>query len=74
MPGQGEGVPAAYNSKTIHDIEMKFGRIVENYKLINLVKLNWQIPSLLRHNDVITNNFLFYEILLSKSRKVKKRV
>ena len=30
-------VPAAYNSKTIHGIEMKFGRIVENYKLINLI-------------------------------------
>ena len=28
---------AAYNSKTIHGIEMKFGRIVENHKLINLV-------------------------------------
>ena len=30
-------VSAAYNSKTIHDIEMKFGRVVENRKL--LIKL-----------------------------------
>ena len=35
--GKGWKVSAAYNSKTIHDIEMKFGRVVENYKLINLV-------------------------------------
>ena len=35
--GGGGGVPAAHNSKTIRGIEMKFGRIVENYKLINLV-------------------------------------
>ena len=28
---------AAYNSKTIHDNEMKFGRVVENHNLINLV-------------------------------------
>ena len=31
------GVPAAHNSKTIHGFEMKFGRVVENHKLINLV-------------------------------------
>ena len=42
MPGpEGGGgerkVPAAHNSKTIRGIEMKFGRVVENYKLINLV-------------------------------------
>ena len=30
-------VPAAYNSKTIHGTEMDFDRVVENYKLINLV-------------------------------------
>ena len=35
--GGGGGVPAAFNSKTIHDIEMKFSRVVENHKLINLV-------------------------------------
>ena len=28
---------AAQNSKAIHGIEMKFGRVVENHKLINLV-------------------------------------
>ena len=33
----GGGVPAAHNSKTIHGIEMKFGTVVENHKLINLV-------------------------------------
>ena len=42
VPGPGKGgggrkVPAAHNSKTIHGIEMKFGRVVENHKLINLV-------------------------------------
>ena len=29
-------MPVAHNSKTIHGIEMRFGRLVENYKLINL--------------------------------------
>ena len=28
------GVPAAHNFKTIHGIEMKFGRVVENHKLM----------------------------------------
>ena len=43
MPGawrRGVGrwkVPAARNSKTIHDIEMKFGWVIENHTLINLV-------------------------------------
>ena len=30
-------MPAAHNSKTIDGIEMKFGGVVENHKLINLV-------------------------------------
>ena len=30
-------MPAANNTKTFHGIEMKFGRVVENPKLINLV-------------------------------------
>ena len=30
-------MPAAHNSKTIHGIERKFGGVVENHKLINLV-------------------------------------
>ena len=34
--GGGRKVPAAHNSKTINNNEMKFGGIVENYKLINL--------------------------------------
>ena len=38
--GGGEGggarrMPAAHNSKTIHGIKMKLGRVVENHKLIN---------------------------------------
>ena len=36
-PGGGGGVPAAHNFKTIHGIAIKFGRVVENHKLINLV-------------------------------------
>ena len=30
-------MPAAHNSKTINDKGMKFGGVVENHKLINLV-------------------------------------
>ena len=38
VPGPGGGeVPASRFSKTIHGIRMKFGRVVENHKLINLV-------------------------------------
>ena len=40
LPGLGggeAGVPAAYNSKTINDIEIRFGGVVENHKRINLV-------------------------------------
>ena len=33
--GKGE-VPAVHNSKTIYGIEIKFGRVAENHKLINL--------------------------------------
>ena len=34
--GRLEKVPAAHNSKSIHGIEMKSGRVVRNHKLINL--------------------------------------
>ena len=34
---RGRKVPAAYNSKTINDIEMKLGDVVENQKLTNLL-------------------------------------
>ena len=34
-------MPADYKSKTINGIENKFGRVVENHKLINLVSFNW---------------------------------
>ena len=43
MEGGGGGgwdrkcLQAAYNSKTIHGIEMKFGRVVGNHKLIDSV-------------------------------------
>ena len=64
-------MPAAHNSKTIYDIEMKFGRVVKNHKLINLVSFNMQVTSSLRHNDVITVKiFAFYQILPIKVRKV----
>ena len=67
-------MPAAQNSKTIHGIEMKFGRIVENYNLINLVYLNWQMTSSLLHNGVITVKILdFYEIFPIKIRKIKSK-
>ena len=60
----GRKVPAAHNSTNIHDIEMKFGSAVDNHKVINLVKFNWQMMSSLGHNDVITVKILdFYEIL-----------
>ena len=35
--GGGVKVPVAYNSKTIHGIETKFGRVIGNHKLTNLV-------------------------------------
>ena len=70
-PGGGQKAPAAHNSKTIRGIKMKFGRVVENHKLINLVLFNWQMKSPLRHDGVITVEILdFYEILLIKIRKV----
>ena len=34
--GERQKVPTAHNSKTICGIEMKFGRVVDNHKLINL--------------------------------------
>ena len=35
--GGGQKVLAAYNSKLLNDIEMKFGGVVENHNLTNLV-------------------------------------
>ena len=62
--GGGRKVPAAHNSTTVHDIEMKFGSAAENHKVINLVQFNWQMMSSLGHNDVITVKILdFFEIL-----------
>ena len=39
----GRKVPAHHNSKTIHGIEIKFGTVVENHKLINLVSLSFSL-------------------------------
>ena len=47
-------MPAAYNSKTINDNEMKLGGVVKDHYLINLVWFNWRMMPSLRHNDVIT--------------------
>ena len=72
--GEGRNVPAAHNSKTVHGIGIKFGRVVENRKLINLVQFNWQMTSLLCDTDVITVEILdFYKILPIKIRKVRRR-
>ena len=49
-------------TKTIHGIEMKFDRVVENHKLIHLVQFNWQMTSL-RHNRL---NFGFLRNLAIK--------
>ena len=66
--GVGRKVPAAHNSRTIHGIEIKFGRVVENCKVINF----WSdLIGKLRHNDVTTVEILeFYEILSIKIRKI----
>ena len=36
-------MPAARNSKTINDNEIKLNGVVENRKLINFVQFNWQM-------------------------------
>ena len=55
-------MPAAYNSKTINDNEMKFGGVVKDHYLTNLVWFNWGMTSSLHHNDVITVKILsFYK-------------
>ena len=51
-------MPAAYDSKYINDIEIKFDGVVENHELINLEFLNWHMMSSLHHNDVITVKIL----------------
>ena len=71
--GEGRGAESARGpySKTIDGIEMKFGKVVENHKLINLVGFNWQMTLSLPHNDVTTVEILdFYEILPIKIRNV----
>ena len=73
--GGGEGgVPAAYNSKTINDNEMKLGGVVKDHLLINLVWFNWRMTSSLRHNDVITVKiWSVYKNFTSQRRKVYRR-
>ena len=60
--GGGGEVPAAYDSKTIKDNEMKLGEVVKDHWLINLVWFNSRIMSSLRHNDVNCQNFEFSPI------------
>ena len=63
-------MPAAYNSKTINDNEMKLGGVVKDHWLINLVWFNWCMTSL-HHNDIITVKILsFYRNFTNKRRKV----
>ena len=67
-------LPAAHDSKTINDNGMKFGRVVENHKLITFVLSNWLMTSLLRHNYVITVKiFSFYKNLTNQNKKVWRR-
>ena len=67
-------LPAAHDSKTFNDNGMKFGRVVENHKLINFVLSNWLMTSLLRHNYVITVKiFSFYKNLTNQNKKVWRR-
>ena len=51
---------------------MKFGGVVKNYKLINLVSFNWHMTSSLRHNDAIILKILsIYKNLANQSREAK---
>ena len=70
--GGGLEVPAAHNSKTIlNENEMKFGRIVENHKLISLVSFNCHMIPSLSHNNIITVHiWSFYKNLANQSREV----
>ena len=52
-------MPAACNSTTtINGIEMKFGLVVRNDEVINLLLLNWLMTSSFNHNGVITVKIL----------------
>ena len=67
-------VLAACNSRTINDNEMKFGGVVKDHWLINLVQFNWRTASSLHHNDVITVKILsFYKNFTNQRRKVYRR-
>ena len=64
-------MPATNNSKTINDNEMKFGGVVKDHSLINLLWFSWRMTSSLRHNDVITAKILnFYKNFTSQRSKV----
>ena len=61
----------AHNFTAIIENKMKFGRVVENHKLMNLVSFNCHMMSSLRHNDVITVKIWnFYKNLANRSREV----
>ena len=62
--GGGQKVPIDHNSKSISD-EMKFGAVVENYRLINLVLFNCLMMPLLHHNEVINTKIFSLLVLLN---------
>ena len=67
--GGGRKVPAAYTSLTINDNEMKFGGVVKDNHLVNLVRFNWRMTSL-HHNDVTTVKILSFYKNFNQRRKV----
>ena len=73
LGGEGGGgwrkVPAAYNSKTINDNEVKFGGVVKDHELINSLLVNWRMTSSLHHNDIITvKNLSFYKNFTNQTK------
>ena len=70
--GGGRKVPAAYNSKTINDNEIKFGEVVKDHLVINLVWFNWRMTSSLHHNDVITVKILSHIYSFTKILPIKE--
>ena len=64
-------MPAAYNCETINDNEMKFGGVVKDHSLINLVWFNCRMTLTLHHNDVTNVKILsYYKTFTSQRRKV----
>ena len=63
-------MPAAYNCETINDNEMKFGGVVKDHSLINLVWFNCRMTLTLHHNDV--TNVKNFELLQNFHQSKKK--